>query len=677
MQIKNLVPKSKEVLLQPKSKQGVFYDAFSYIISASGGSPEGRQNLNGNSSTSFTTSGSTSPFTSEKKYLYIVSQVQSSDPSLDYIPNLIATFIKREIESGNSSASLTTSGSTEKNDIFENSLKKTNELVEGLFKNNANIKLNLGIALIDKEKISASKIGKAKLFVYRPEKTALIAGREEIFDVFENISQFSRLHIDNKRFSSVISGEVKKNDRFFFFVPDIRLSLKQKLIISSLSKNSQDGFLDDFHKIASPEGKNKTPIPCSGIHFEIEEEIKNLSDSKNTDNKPKAVKEIPVIATEVAKINRNDALKRTMDKFKEMVIGENSNSNHRWRMIKNRGTSNYFIFGFIAFLILAGLIFFTKGDSKLKEEVSSINEKIRISESRLLLKQNYEARKYLSEAIDQINALEDQGQKEEILPAAVSLLNRLEKIDSALKPNLSVDLTDLANVDPEKFKSILASSGKIFINDPEKIHQLEGNNLKTIEEAKDIALTWIKENKLITYGANIKIIDLENNKISELRKKFGFEAVEFKNYEDNLYFLGSKNIYKISNALAKPTEELEWLKPVEAEKIPGNFIAFDLDSSIYVITDERKLATLFKGEITKLIDLDFNVKPGMKLVNLGEKRLLIIDKEAKLARVIDDTGDLKVSYDLSAAETIKDAHFDKTASTLYILSPAKIWSLKI
>ena len=640
MQIKNLVPKSKEIVLQTKSKEGVFYDAFSYAIQNPG------KNGNGNGN-------------NDKKYLYIVSQIQSNDPSLDYIPNLIATFIKREMES---------SGSAEKSDIFESSLKKTNELVEGLFKNNADIKLNVGIALINKEKISTSKIGKARLFVYRPQK-------EETFDIFENISQFSRLHIDSKRFSGIISGEIKKNDRFFFFVPDARLSFKQKLIISSLSKNNQSVFADDIHKIISPEGKqNKTPIPFCGIHFEIEEEVKNLLD---LNSKPKNEKEIPVVATEVAKINRNDTLKRTLDKFKEMVIGKNSNSHNRWQLIKNRGTSNYFIFGFITFLILAGLIFFTKGDSKLNEEISSINEKIRISESRLLLKQNYEARKYLNEAINELNAIEESGQKKETLLATVNLLNRMEKIDSAIKPNLLINLTSFPNIDPTKLKNILTNKGKIFINDSEKVYQLEGSELKIIEESGDIVLTWIKDNKLVTYGTNIKIINLENNKTSELRKKFSFEPVELKNYQDNLYFLGSKNIYKITNALVKPAEELEWLKSTEAEKIPGNFKAFDLDSTIYVLTSERKLAALFKGQLVKLTDLDFEIKPGTELFNLGEKKLLVVDKEMKLARIIDDAGDLKVSYDLSDAEIIKDAYFDKTDSTLYILSPTKIWSLKI
>ncbi|MBI2029771.1 LytR C-terminal domain-containing protein, partial [Candidatus Gottesmanbacteria bacterium] len=55
-----------------------------------------------------------SPTSNGKKYLYIVSQIQSNDPSLDYVPNLIATFIKRELESANGSTSLAAGGSSEK-----------------------------------------------------------------------------------------------------------------------------------------------------------------------------------------------------------------------------------------------------------------------------------------------------------------------------------------------------------------------------------------------------------------------------------------------------------------------------------------------------------------------------------------------------------------------------------
>ena len=86
---------------------------------------------------------------------------------------------------------------------------------------------------------------------------------------------------------------------------------------------------------------------------------------------------------------------------------------------------------------------------------------------------------------------------------------------------------------------------------------------------------------------------------------------------------------------------------------------------------------MFKGEVVKIIDLDFDVRPGAKLINLGGKEFLTVDKKLKLVRIINDAGELKMSYDLSPAETIKDAFFDKESRTLYLLSQTKIWSLKI
>ncbi|MEK7203776.1 MAG: hypothetical protein AAB627_01715, partial [Patescibacteria group bacterium] len=228
MEIKELIPKSKEIIIQPKMQEGIFFDAFSYTIENLRQSTE----RNGNGTLSVPNGPAER---GGKSHLYIISQVKSNDTSLDYVPNLIASFIKRELESGNSSALLTKSAtglaSNNPYEFFENSLKKTNELIDGLLKNNNDLKLDVGIAFINKEKMSASKIGKAKMLAYRPQN-------EETFDVFENDTEFNKLHIDDsKRFSNIIYGEVKKDDRFFFFIPNNRLNPKQKLIISTLCKS--------------------------------------------------------------------------------------------------------------------------------------------------------------------------------------------------------------------------------------------------------------------------------------------------------------------------------------------------------------------------------------------------------------------------------------------------------
>ena len=79
----------------------------------------------------------------------------------------------------------------------------------------------------------------------------------------------------------------------------------------------------------------------------------------------------------------------------------------------------------------------------------------------------------------------------------------------------------------------------------------------------------------------------------------------------------------------------------------------------------------------KLTDLEFDVRPGIEFVNLGNNEFMIANKEEKLARIIDNAGEVKISYNLSEIDVIKDFFFDKQTRTLYILSPTKIWELKI
>ncbi|MEK7579944.1 MAG: hypothetical protein AAB469_02015 [Patescibacteria group bacterium] len=636
MEIKELIPKSKELIIRPQDSS-VFCETFCYEIH-----------------NSYSTNGANG-----KKYLYIVSQTQSEDSSSDYIPNLIASFIKREVENNFRSDS-----ESNWEEPVEKSLKKANELIESLLKENNELKLDLGVAYIDKEKVAISKIGKAKLLTYRT-KTG------DVFDVFDN-AQAAKSAGGGKRFSNLISGEIKKDDRFFFFIPNTKLNFKQKLISANLSKNNQNTFSENVKKIIT------APAFLAGIHFEIKEELKKVArepEHKKNEPLPNQIKEMPIVATEVAKISRSDKLKATTEKFKEMVMGNPENSNRGWRLIKPRGASNYLIVAIIGLAIVGGLVLFSRSNSKFKEALALVNEKIRAGESKLLLKQSYEARKSLAEATSQLNSLEDNKDKEKAQLAALSLLNKIEKINTSAEPTEL--LSEQFNGNLAGMKNILAANSRIFLNDNEKLYLVKENGASPLPESSNIILSWIKENKFAVYGNNIKVIDLETNKVIEIKKKFNFEPVEFKNYEDNLYFIGQKNIYKITNALVSPTGELEWLKSGEAQKIRGNLVSFDLDSTIYALTDQRKLVILFKGEVSKTINLDFDVKSGTEIVKLGEKELMVIDKESKLARVINDSGELVRSYNLSKIDQIKDSFFDKSSRTLYLLSPSQIWSLKI
>ena len=613
MEIKELSTKAKEIVIQPKEKEGIYLDTFSYAINGA-------------------------------SRLYIVSQIHSKDPSLDYLPNLIASFIKRELETNSNS-------SPDKDEKFENSLKKANELIEGVVRENKEVKFDVGVALLNNEKISLSKIGKARMLLSRN-------GNGEIFDVFENLTQFNKVKFDNKKFSSIISGEIKDKDRVFFFIPSARLNFKQKHISANLVRENQEKFVESFHKLAGL-------VPCSAIHLEIKEELKKIAERK-----PKT-EEQKITATEVSKIDKNDPVKNLASKLKNSIFGGGSKPpSISLGRPKNHGLMTIII----AALAVVVVIFVVSklGDGKIKEEMAAVNEKIKLAESRFLLKQNREARRAASDAIAQLTLIKESNDKEELFAAAITVLYRIEKVNASIKPVVAAELAE-----SDKFNNLAAVNGKVLLYDSQKVYELENGQTKEIWEVTGVSFLLAKDAKLAAYDGNIKIINLEDRKILETRKKFNFEPVEMKNYEDNLYFLGSKNIYKISNALVKPIQESEWLKSAAGPKIEGNFVSFVLDSNIYAITDTGKLVTMFKGDVVKTTDLEFEVGPGTELVDFNENRLLAVDRNAKLARLIDIDGNIQESYDLSELDLIKDAYFDKASSTLYLLSSNKVWGLKL
>lgn len=238
-----------------------------------------------------------------------------------------------------------------------------------------------------------------------------------------------------------------------------------------------------------------------------------------------------------------------------------------------------------------------------------------------------------------------------------------------------LDFSRITVLEPKALKNLLVAGEKLLVSDSEKIYQIKNNEPVEIGQIGGSSLIEIKEDKIAAYGPAIKILNLNTKEISELRKRFNFEPIDLDAYEDNLYFLGQNDIYKISNALIKPTDEFSWLK--EGALGLGNFVAFDLNSSIYVLADSGKLATFYKGKLVETMELGFDVVSGTKLVNLAGDEFLVIDENQKLARVLDSTGNIKTGYNLSGTGEIKDTYFDKENSALYILSAQGIWKLKI
>lgn len=608
-----------------------------------------------------------------------MAQVQTEDESLNYIPNLVSGFIKREFESALSSEKNTDLSKLDEK-AAEKALKKTNELIENLAESH-NIKLNIGVAFINNEKILLSKIGKVKMLLHR--KNAEDAPEtQKVFDVFENVTQFNKEHYAEKRFSSVISGDILDGDKIFFFIPNRRLSLRQNYIKTAIYKFNQDEFADSFYKtMEKARIKGSKDIFCCGIHLELKEESVDISPAKEQtedeeiiadnnfleDAMPEKTKP-SLIASQILKISKENLIKLAANKAKKISY-----------------TKKLYIIIGIALITLAAVFIInsTYQGSKLTNKIKLINEKIKTAESKFLLKDNKEARGLLKEAINELKSLDNKKASSYII-AAEELLKKIDKIND-LKPTLINNLSNLQNPANQKVVSL---ENNIYVVSSGVVYKINGNDIKKIAELKNPNLVKIKNGKIAAYGdESIQILDVANKEITELKKKFNFEPRDLGIYKDNLYFLGTNNIYKISNALEKPISELYWLKD---KNVAAGFISFDLDSSIYILNKNNKLLTFYKGKLVESKKLEFPTSEKSKLILIknagdgmngntddGKKEFLILNPEEKIIRRVNDNAELIESFDISPAGEIKDISYDPATSTIYIVSSSGLWKIKM
>jgi len=184
MKIKELISKSKEIIIRPLNKENeknMFFDVFSYPIERG----------------------------DKISKLYIIAQVQTKDSTLSYMPNLIAGFIKREIESS-------FRGEINKDNSLEISLRKANDLLRDLNRDR-DIKFDIGVAFISGSRIIISKIGKAKMLLAREKQKS------------------SNLNPDEENY--IPQENLRLKDKVIVTVTDIFEEFTEKIIPLSLKNN--------------------------------------------------------------------------------------------------------------------------------------------------------------------------------------------------------------------------------------------------------------------------------------------------------------------------------------------------------------------------------------------------------------------------------------------------------
>ncbi|MEK7525463.1 MAG: hypothetical protein AAB561_00370, partial [Patescibacteria group bacterium] len=216
-----LKPESQEILIKGDASEG-HLDAFSYDP----GSDENAKRL-----------GS----------LFVVGHVHHSTDDLSYSVNLIAALAKREYYA--------TPGIAPR-EAFSRTLKKVNEVVEDFFKHEG-LAVNIGVFAIAGEQIFLSRLGKFKL---------LLARDNRVVDVFNNVDLFDKEHIEQKQFSSVVSGKVAASDRLLAFYPNKPLVARERYLKDYLVKLSPVEFSDKIHEIKT----GKADFACAAVHINLQ-----------------------------------------------------------------------------------------------------------------------------------------------------------------------------------------------------------------------------------------------------------------------------------------------------------------------------------------------------------------------------------------------------------------------
>jgi len=140
--------------------------------------------------------------------LYIIGRLRNPKSELEFVPNLVASAIKREFYK---------TDSKDANTHFELALKRANTIFSDLVKSHSNITQDINFCALNiiGDTVRFAKIGSISTFLFRDG---------EVIDM-------SKKHIGKNRkelFSSIVSGNVLERDKFIIGTEKTPFSAPQR-----------------------------------------------------------------------------------------------------------------------------------------------------------------------------------------------------------------------------------------------------------------------------------------------------------------------------------------------------------------------------------------------------------------------------------------------------------------
>jgi len=644
--------------------------------------------------------------------LYVVGELTNVLPQNSQFLNSLSSIIKQRFYK------ISTKSSPESS--LKNSLKEANKFLEKQ-EEGGNISwlgnLNLAVINLKDFNLNLTKAGNIKIIISRGRKIMDVSGELEIK---------AAEAYPMKVFSNIVSGKL---------IPEDKIMILTKEAFQLFSReNFFSEIISVFEKKLKPQEKDKELRKLLNKKKDLLSEISgvfiliSLEITKKEEILP--VKETLVLKKQLSikkyllflfkklgdgkKIS--EIIKIFLNKissFKKQRIVLNSLINNikkikprvpiiekplprfkRFFNIKIFNLKIILILIFVLILIIGGGIYISKTEKQKEVKnfqslLTEIQQKANDAENALIYKDEKKANLLYQEAWQEISPLindknplkKDFSDLKGSIEKGLFSLNNLEE-----NPNLNtvLEFKD-KNFSPQKM--ILSGFNLYFIDSQNnkiykfEINQKKGNFIQVPSNKinlgtafGDIILILSENKKLISLDGTISSQDLK-----EPYSNYNFN--DFSSFGSNLYFLDSQKgeiiKYKFEESENILSGEI-WLKP-ETKK-PLNSKSMAVDSSIWILNQDKTISKYYKGELQEEINLDFFPYPEenskiitqqnlsyIYLLNPGQKTIVILNKNGELIK----------QYKIDDFNNLKDFAVSNNGKNIYFLNDLKTYQIKL
>jgi len=639
-------------------------------------------------------------------HLFILGHVQHETDDMAYAINLISALAKREYYS-----KLTASPK----EAFSSTLKKVNEVVEEFFEHKG-VKINIGIFAIAGEQMYISKLGKFKILLARDDKT---------IDVLNNI-MFDKETVQEKQFSSVISGLVQANDRILAYYPSKTTLSRERYLKMYLHKYEAPEFMEQLKSIK----KEKDAFSCAMVYIKfdkmkevaVEPRVQpqeltpaQLTVTTNLGSAPRKArveskKESPslVAASEPVKptivepvaIAGKESVKELVTTSKqyaeadqevpriiatEFSLGKKDNfmnsTIHRFRF-NHLTPKKKAVLSLIGVVLVLGVSFGVQSFFGTNPEVRELNAAIKTAQERLELaktkmSQNDTpgAREILNSSLASLTASEQTNGVRNELQQLLDEVDQVQDADTSLIAHVETDQGQITQIKIGKsffaYTKVSDDSGKLLV--------LENGAIKSSKPAENT-----RPAMLVTSSKGTPVlIDIANQKTVAI-KDSGPEVAVFSLpqpvvasyfYEDNLYMTDGTGIFKAADVFQGDVTAKTWLK--QNDVFPSDTALIAVDGDIYIMTKQGMLITYFRGEKKSEVATTFSVGDGdLLLTNADGPSLYLFSKNAGRIYVFDKkTGTLLKTFRIGTENPLVTATVDAENVLYFVTQDNKIWKI--